>query len=88
MMQDTGSSSSACPMIAPAVSDPTAQQLAQPRAGLSWRHFATVVLMLVACPILLAAAALVAPLLLLFLGIEAVRKVFELNPSLRSAPSH
>lgn len=84
MMQD--SSSSACPMIVPAVSDPTAQPPTAPsRAGLTWRHFATVVLLLVTCPILFLAAVLAAPLLLLFLGIDAARKVFELNPPLGSA---
>ena len=87
MMQDTGSSSSACPMIASAVSDSTAPPTAASPAGLSWRHFATVVLLLASCPIFFLAAALAAPLLLLFLGVEAARKVLELNPPLGNAPS-
>jgi hypothetical protein len=75
-------------MIDPAVSDPPAQPSARHRVGLSWRHFATVVLLLVTCPILLVAATLVAPLLLLFVCIDGVRKVFELTPPLGNAPSH
>ena len=88
MMQDTGRSSSACPTIAPIALDPAAQPAAHHRAGLSWRHFATVVLLLVTCPIVVLAAALAAPFLLLFLCVEAARKVLELNPPLGDAASH
>jgi hypothetical protein len=75
-------------MVDPAVADSTVQPSAHLRAGLSWRHFAAVLLLLVTCPIFLVAAMLAAPVLLLFVCIDGVRKVFELTPLLGDAPSH
>lgn len=88
MMQDTVRSSTACQPIAMDVPFESTEHLVRPVAGPSWRHAATVLLMLVALPVLLAAAVLTLPLLLLFLFADGLRKLLDLDSPLGRATSH
>jgi hypothetical protein len=93
MMQDTDRSSSACqPVAVDAAGVGGPHDKSRNNVVFSWRHAATVVLILVTFPVLLLAAGLTLPLLLLFLCAEGVRKVLELDPPLplgeARAPSH
>lgn len=88
MMQDTVRSSTACQPITLDATDASSNFPARPAPALSWRHAATVLLLLVAFPVLLLSAALTLPLLLLFLCADGMRKLLELDLPLRDAPSH
>jgi hypothetical protein len=50
------------------------------RAALSWRHLATVLLLLATLPVLVLAAIVAVPFMLVFVGIEAARKLLALPP--------
>ena len=88
MMQDTVRSSTACQPIAMEAPFESTEHPVRPVAGLNWRHAATVVLLLVALPVLLGAAVLTLPLLLFFLFADGLRKLFELDSPLGRATSH